>query len=115
MGVAVSVNRLAQQLPECLFTVQPRGPLSCLPGSDLLSGYTLADPVSRTYETNRNRTATVENRFDENLISQFDYANDSLASRTRRFDNLTVTNDLGYNVRSEVIGALMARTRTSPL
>ncbi len=42
-----------------------------------------------------------ENRFGDNLISVFDYANDSLARRIRRVDNLIVTNDFGDNVRCE--------------
>ncbi len=80
-----------------------------LAGSDLLASMTNSSGFfwSRTYEQQRNLIASVENRFNANPISRFDYANDSLARRTRRVDNLTVTNDFGYNLRSEVIGALM--------
>jgi RHS repeat-associated protein len=84
-----------------------------LPGSDLLSGMTNSSGFfwTRTYEQQRNLIASVENRFNANLISRFDYANDSLARRTRRVDNLNVTNDFGYNLRSEVIGAAMGTNR----
>jgi YD repeat-containing protein len=80
-----------------------------LAGSDLLAGLTNSSGFSwtRTFETNRNLLASVENRFGTNRISRFDYDNDSLARRTRRVDNLNVTNDFGYNVRSEVTDALM--------
>jgi hypothetical protein len=48
---------------------------------------------------------SVTRQAKETAPKGFDYANDSLARHTRRVDNLTVTNDFGYNVRSEVIGA----------
>lgn len=40
-------------------------------------------------------------------ISTFDYANDSLAWRTRRVDNGVVSNAFGCNLRSEVNSAAM--------
>jgi RHS repeat-associated protein len=40
-------------------------------------------------------------------VSVYEYSNDALARRTKRVDNAGVTNDFGYNVRSELISALM--------
>jgi RHS repeat-associated protein len=62
---------------------------------------------SRTYEQQRNLIASVENRFGENLISQFDYTNDELGRRMQRVDDSVVTNDFGYNYRSELVEAAM--------
>ena len=78
-------------------------------GSDLLAAMTNSWGFSwtRTFEANRNLIAAVENRYGTSQISRFDYDNDPLARRTRRVDNLNVTNDFGYNARSEVVGAAM--------
>ena len=82
---------------------------SYLPGADLLASVSnnLGQVAARSYETHRDLITTVENTFGTNRISRFDYTNDELARRTRRVDNQSVTNDFGYNLRSEVIEALM--------
>lgn len=49
----------------------------------------------------------IANAWNGTPISNFDYVNDSLARRTKRVDNSAVTNDFGYNLRSEVTSAAM--------
>jgi YD repeat-containing protein len=80
-----------------------------LPSSDLLSGITASSGFSwtRAYEPNRDLIVTVDNRFGTNLVSRFDYHNDALARRTKRIDNSAVTNNFGYNIRSQVTSAAM--------
>jgi RHS repeat-associated protein len=92
---------------------------SYLPGSHLLAGYTLTDPVpnfqfqvSRSYEPHRDLIAAVSNTFGGTLVSAFDYANDALGRRTERADSGTAfastqANAFGYNARSEVASADM--------
>ncbi len=79
---------------------------SCLPGSDLVSGYT-AGPlaVTKTYEPARDLIAAVSNHVNHVnpvLISAYDYANDSAGRRVSRN-----ADSFGYNARSEVIGAVI--------
>ncbi|MDZ4185134.1 MAG: RHS repeat-associated core domain-containing protein, partial [Desulfuromonadales bacterium] len=80
-----------------------------LPGADLLASVSnnLGQVAARSYETHRDLITTIENTWGTNQISRFDYTNDELARRTRRVDNGAVTNDFGYNIRSEVISAMM--------
>ena len=92
---------------------------SYLTGSDILSGWeitcgeTTSVSSTRTYEPNRNLIVQVLNLSGTNLISQFDYVNDAIGRRTQRIDSTAVmessslTNDFGYNTRSELIEALM--------
>ena len=83
---------------------------SYLSNSHLLSGWTNSAggvQVVRAFETHRDLLTSVENRAGTNIISRFDYFNDELARRTHRVDNSTMTNDFGYNSRSELISALM--------
>ena len=63
---------------------------------------------------NRNNKTQVLNRFGTNTVSSFDYVYDELSRRTQRIDTrpttpdpLVVTNDFGYNSRSELTNALM--------
>ena len=79
---------------------------SCLPGSDLVSGYT-AGPlaVTKTYEPRRNLITTVSNHVNHVnpvLISAYDYANDAAGRRVSRNGDT-----FGYNARSEVISAVI--------
>ncbi|MCF7855856.1 MAG: RHS repeat-associated core domain-containing protein, partial [Candidatus Pacebacteria bacterium] len=82
-------------------------------GSDLLTGWTQSGtgilPVSHTraFEPTRNLITGIENMAGTNVVSSFAYTNDELARRTLRVDNAAVTNTFGYNVRSEVIEALL--------
>jgi hypothetical protein len=81
-----------------------------LPDSDLLSGWdngTLS--TVRTYEPNRNLITDIETRTGDPQValSRFHYENDPLGRRTKRVDNASITNNFGYNIRSEVIEALM--------
>jgi RHS repeat-associated protein len=81
---------------------------SYLPNSGLISGWdngTLS--TVRSYEPNRNLITAISNHWGSTPISVYAYENDELARRTRRVDNASVTNEFGYNIRSEVIEALM--------
>ena len=82
---------------------------SYLANSDLISSLTsdLGPLTSRSYEDHRNLITQIKNEFGTNVISQFDYLNDAAGRRTRRIDLGIVTNDFGYNTRSELISAVM--------
>jgi RHS repeat-associated protein len=87
---------------------------SYFPGSDLLAGYDLFSggtaaslSVRRSFEPNRNLITQILNTSGTNLISRFDYVNDSVGRRTQRVDSSSLTNDFVYNTRSELIEALM--------
>jgi hypothetical protein len=41
------------------------------------------------------------------IVGRFDHGNNFPARRTRRVDNAAVTNDFGYNLRSEALSAAM--------
>ena len=60
-----------------------------------------------SYEPDRNLIASIENRFNGDLVSQFDYESDAIGRRTRRVDSASVTNGFSYNIQSELTGALM--------
>jgi RHS repeat-associated protein len=55
--------------------------------------------------------ATVSNTWNFGSFSTFVYTNDALARRTRRVDNMGVTNEFGYNGRSELTAAQMGTNR----
>jgi len=85
---------------------------SYLSDSDMISQLAESNAgitATRTYEPNRNLITTIENRTGDTSValSRFDYTNDPLGRRTKRIDNASITNDFGYNIRSEVIEALM--------
>jgi RHS repeat-associated protein len=81
---------------------------SYLPDSSMISGYTAGDlTVSRSYEPNRNLITGINNQWGTNLVSSFTYDNDAVGRRTKRVDNASITNSFDYNIRSEVIEALM--------
>lgn len=63
--------------------------------------------ASYAYEPNRNLKTQVLNQWGTNVVSQFDDVNDPIGRRTQRIDTLSVTNDFGYNARSELASALM--------
>ena len=69
--------------------------------------------MSRSYEAQRNLITEIENKAGTNVISKYQYANDAIARRTQRKDSgdaigrQAVTNDFGYNTRSELIAGLM--------
>jgi hypothetical protein len=73
---------------------------SYLPGADLIATVSnnLGMVAARSYESHRDLIPSVENSFGTNLISSFDYTNDTLTRRTRRVDNYGVTNDFGKGV-----------------
>ena len=83
-----------------------------LSGSDLVSGMTASTghAWTRSYESQRNLIAAVENTYDSTVISRFDYVNDKIGRRTAisrsgtAFD-APVQDAYGYNVRSEVTSA----------
>ena len=82
---------------------------SYLENSDLLAGYTNSSgfAVERVYEPDRNLIASIENRFGAATISSFAYENDAIGRRTQRIDTDSTTNAFGYNIRSELIEAIM--------
>jgi len=93
---------------------------SYLPGSDLLAGNDLFSggiaaslSVTSSFEPNRNLLTKILNTSGTNRISQFDYGNDAVGRRTQRVDSSALTNDFGYNSRSELIEALMGTNNFS--
>jgi YD repeat-containing protein len=82
-----------------------------LPDSGLISGWVNGTiSTVRSYEPNRNLLTDIDNMAGTNLISRFAYENDVIGRRTVRVDStpsLSVTNNFGYNIRSEVVAALM--------
>ena len=77
-----------------------------LAGYDLLVGTNLFQ-TRKAFEPQRDLIAAVSNTWNGMAVSGYDYFNDALARRTRRVDNASVTNDFGYNLRSELTGAAM--------
>jgi len=88
---------------------------SYVPQSDLLRKLDIDNGelvATRFYEDDRNLIAAVSNAADSTMISLYQYTNDDLGRRTDRIDSGTafspaVTNDFGYNDRSELTGADM--------
>ena len=87
---------------------------SYLPGTDLISGMTNSAGFhwSRAYEPQRDLIASVENVFNAETVSRFDYLNTAIAMRTRRVDTLggsalPVTNAFANNMRGELTAATM--------
>lgn len=81
-----------------------------LPASDLLAAVRLADGDApawrREYEAERDLIAVVSNWWDQ-TNSFFAYDNDGVGRRTRRVDSGRITNEFGYNTRSELVRAVM--------
>jgi len=93
---------------------------SYVPDGRLLSGYSLRPAgsgaglaVERTYEPHRDLVLAITNRWDGEMISSFSYTNDAAGRRVQRVDSGSVTNTFGYNVRSELIEAVMGTNRYS--
>ena len=112
LGRFTSVTASAQPSTFNRSTFQPFNfTYTYLPSTDLVSGYTCGDFArSVSYEPQRNLISAVTNSFGSSLISAFDYANDQAGRRVLRydtFDGAVTTNLFGYNLRSEVISALM--------
>jgi len=96
---------------------------SYLPDTSLISGYSIVGQapspvlsVARAYEPNRNLITGIENQWGTNLVSSFAYENDAIGRRTARIDTHpfvvppsggSSTNTFDYNLRSEVVSALM--------
>jgi hypothetical protein len=57
----------------------------------------------RSYEPNRNLITAISNHWGSTPISVYAYENDEIGRRTKRVDNASITNNFGYNIRSEVI------------
>lgn len=82
---------------------------SYLNNSDLISGYTVDSglSVTKSYEANRNLITSIDSKFDNTTISQYDYINDAGGRRTAvkssgsAFLNPSF-NQYGYNTRSEL-------------
>jgi len=88
-----------------------------LPGSDLLSGWSNGVvTVARSFEPSRDLLVHVLNMAGTNRVSQFGYLNDAIGRRTQRLDTLAgyalpVTNEFGYNSRSELTSAAMGTNK----
>jgi RHS repeat-associated protein len=88
-----------------------------LPGSDLLAGWSNGVvTVARSFEPNRDLLVQVLNMAGANRVNQFDYLNDAIGRRTQRLDTLAgyalpVTNEFGYNPRSELTRAAMGTNK----
>ncbi len=81
---------------------------SYVPASHLVAGYDSGNlSVRRIYEPKRDLIVAVSNLWSGGAISTFHYLNDAVGRRTVRFDDLALTNAFGYNVRSELVSALM--------
>jgi RHS repeat-associated protein len=92
---------------------------SRLPGTDLLTGYTLSSPVSnfqfqvsKSYEPHRDLITSVSNLWGASVISAYDYANDVVGRRVSRRDSGLAfvqpqSNSFGYNPCSEITDAVM--------
>ena len=59
------------------------------------------------YEPNRDLKTNVVSRWGTNLIGSFTYVNDAVGRRTERVDSGLTTNGFGYNMRSELVEAIM--------
>lgn len=77
--------------------------------SSLLAGWGMADgpAVAYVYEPNRDFRTDVVNTFDGSPVSAFAYAHDAAGRRTQRVDSGLTTNLFGYNMRSELVDAIM--------
>ncbi|NLC82350.1 MAG: RHS repeat protein, partial [Lentisphaerae bacterium] len=95
------------------------GNYSHLPGSDLISGYTVGPlTVTKTYEPHRDLITQVRNETFAGVISQYDYVSDALGRRVSRQDSglafaRSLTNSFSYNQRSEVVGATLMTSGTN--
>ena len=78
-------------------------------GSDLLAGWSSNVGMSfhRTFEPNRDLIASVTNAWNGAAVSSFAYTNDELGRRTARVDSGLTQNSFGYNMRSELVNAIM--------
>lgn len=77
--------------------------------SGLLAGWSVADgpAADYAYEPNRDLRTYVANTFDGNPVSSFAYAHDAAGLRTQRVDSGLTTNLFRYNMRSELVDAIM--------
>ena len=82
---------------------------SYVQGSDILAGWTSNAGMSfhRTYEPHRDLIVSITNAWNGAAVSSFAYTNDELGRRTARVDSGLTQNSFGYNIRSEVIEAIM--------
>ena len=78
-------------------------------GSDLLAGWSsnVGMSFNRTFEPNRDLISSVTNAWDATPISSFAYTNDEIGRRTARVDSGLTQNSFGYNMRSELVNAIM--------
>ncbi len=76
--------------------------------SDLLSSVSNGSLVSAfDYEPNRDLRTGIETRWETNPVASFAYDHDAAGRRTRRVDSGLTTNLFGYNMRSELVDAIM--------
>ena len=80
-----------------------------VPGSDLVAGWTAAagNYWRRSYEAQRDLIAETHSGHGATVLDSYAYTNDALGRRTARVDAGVTTNAFGYNLRSEVISAMM--------
>ncbi len=77
--------------------------------SSLLAGWSVSNGAAAAYayEPNRDLRTEVVNTFDGSPVSAFAYAYDAAGHRTQRVDSGLTTNLFGYNMRSELVDAIM--------
>jgi hypothetical protein len=79
----------------------------------MINGYSIGDfSRSVAYEAQRNLVSVVSNAYSNVSLSRFAYTNDAAGRRTNREDSgtafaSTLTNNFGYNSKSEVTSATM--------
>lgn len=79
-----------------------------VPDSDLLSSVSNGSLVSAYYyEPNRDLRTGVETRWATNPVASFAYDYNVVGRRTQRVDSGLTTNLFGYNMRSELVDAIM--------
>ena len=80
-----------------------------MPHSDLIQQLTnnYGQLTTYAYDPRRDLKTQVLNKFGAIPISQFDYSHDALGRWVQRIDSAAVTNDFGYNNRSESTDAVM--------
>ncbi len=78
-------------------------------GSDMMAGWSSNVGMSfrRTFEPNRDLISSVTNAWNATPISSFAYTNDDIGRRTVRIDSGLTQNSFGYNMRSELVNAIM--------
>ena len=91
-----------------IYAHQTRHRYEYLADSDLLASVSNGGMVATYgYEPRRDLRTEIDNRWGTNPVSSFAYAYDAAGRRTERVDSDSITNQFAYNLRSELVSALM--------